>query len=158
MVEPIRKLVVVPCDPETAFKIFAEQTTNWWPREHHSLSAGKFGKPAEAVTIEPKVGGRVYETTPDGEELQWGSVLSYDPGKSICLSWHIAEPEENATEVEVTFTKTEDNKTEVVLIHRNWEVLGDRGQESRDHYNNGWVRVFEERYLKAAEGTLTSAS
>ena len=65
MVEPIRKLDVVPCDPDTAFKIFAEQTTNWWPREHHSLSAGRFGKPAKAVTIEPKVGGRVYAGSED---------------------------------------------------------------------------------------------
>ena len=31
MVDPIRKLIVVQCDADTAFRIFAEQTTDWWP-------------------------------------------------------------------------------------------------------------------------------
>lgn len=149
MIEPIRKLVVVPCDAATAFKIFAQQTSSWWPLEHHSVTAGQHGKPAKSVTIEPAVGGKIFETTPEGQELQWGSVIAYEPGKVLRFLWHIMEPVENATEVEVTFKENDSKETEVVLEHRNWHKLGERGQESRDHYNGGWVRVFEERFAGA---------
>lgn len=143
MVDPIKKLIVVPCDARTAFDIFAARTADWWPVEQHSLSAGRLGKPARSVTIEDQVGGRVFETTPDGDELHWGSIKVYERGKVLCFSWHVAEPVENQTEVEVRFEELSPDETQVTLEHRNWEALGERGGEARDHYNNGWVRVFE---------------
>jgi len=149
MTDPIRKKIVVPCDPHTAFRIFAQETASWWPLEHHSLSAGRLGKPAKAVTIEPGVGGRIFETAPTGEIFHWGSVKSYEPGKSLCFSWHVSEPVERSTEVEVTFTGRADGQTEVSLEHRNWEVLGETADETRGHYNNGWVTVFEVNYGNA---------
>ena len=149
MIDPIRKQVVVHCDAATAFRIFAKETASWWPLEHHSVTAGQHGKPAKSVTIEPTVGGRIFETTPDGQEIQWGSVTAYEPGKVLRFYWHIMEPVENATEVEVTFRENGDNRTEVILEHRDWHKLGERGEESRNHYNNGWVRVFEERFAGA---------
>ena len=156
MVDPIRKLIVVPCDADTAFRIFAQQTADWWPLAQHSLTVGRTGNPAKSVTIEPQVGGRIYETTPEGEKLHWGSVKIYEPGKAICFSWHVAEPVENQTEVEVLFEPLSAGRTQVTLEHRNWEALGERAEEARGHYNNGWVRVFEVCFGGACGGSATA--
>ncbi|MCP4315907.1 MAG: hypothetical protein GY789_07780 [Hyphomicrobiales bacterium] len=157
MVDLIKKLIVVPCDAQTAFHIFAARTTDWWPLDQHSLSAGRLGKPAKSVTIEQRVGGRIVETTANGEELHWGSIKTYEPGRVLCFSWHVAEPVENQTEVEVRFDQLAPAKTQVTLEHRNWEALGDRGGEARDHYNNGWVRVFEVCFGDACETQTVDA-
>ena len=110
-----------------------------------------WANPPRPSPIEPQVGGRIFETTPDGEELHWGSIKVYEPGNVLCFSWHVAEPVENQTEVEVRFEQLAPAKTQVTLEHRNWETLGDRGEEARGHYNSGWVRVFEECYGGACE-------
>lgn len=149
MTDPIRKKIVVPCDPDTAFRIFAKETATWWPLEHHSLSAGRFGQPAKSITIEPRAGGRILETAPTGEIFHWGSVKTYAPGKSLSFSWHVSEPVERSTEVEVLFNGMPDGRTEVVLEHRNWDILGEKAEETRGHYNNGWVKVFEVNYGNA---------
>ena len=126
------------------FRFFAERTNEWWPLDKHSLTAGNTGKAAKSVTIEPGVGGRIIEKTPEGEELHWGSVKVYEPGEILCFSWHVTEPVEKATEVEVRFEAVSPKETRVTLEHRNWDVLGEAGEESRGHYNNGWVHVFED--------------
>ncbi|WP_136656393.1 hypothetical protein [Nitratireductor sp. XY-223] len=157
MVDPIKKLIVVQCDPHTAFSVFAERTTDWWPLDKHSLTAGRTGNPAKSVTMEPGVGGRIIETTPEGEELHWGSIKVYEPGKVLCFSWHVSEPVERATEVEIRFEEVSPQQTQVTLEHRNWHVLGEGGEESRGHYNNGWVHVFEDCFGGACQAQRARA-
>ncbi len=83
MIEPIRKSIEVPGDPEAAFRTFAQAIALWWPLETHSVSAGTRGRPARDVAIEPRLGGRIYETTPEGECVTWGTVRAYQPGREI---------------------------------------------------------------------------
>lgn len=44
----------------------------------------------------------------------------------------------------------------MTLEHRNWEVLDERGSESRNHYNKGWVRVFEVCYGGACRKEMSA--
>ena len=48
--------------------------------------------------------------------------------------------------------RDEGEGTRVILEHRGWERLGDRGTEARMGYADGWPRVFAELYARAAEG------
>lgn len=147
MVEPVRKTIEVKCDPATAFSIFAEQTSDWWPLDAHSVSAMS-GKTARSVTIEPRAGGRVYETTPDGTSEPWGWVEVWQPAQRLKIFWHVMRDPEQATEVDVVFSLVEGG-TRVDLIHSGWEKLGDEAQKSRDGYDSGWVGVFVKRYAAA---------
>ena len=71
MIDPIEIDFTVACSPEHAFDVWTTRTTLWWPVEH-TVSA----EPDVAVSIEPRVGGRIFERTPAGEEHAWGEVLA----------------------------------------------------------------------------------
>jgi len=65
-------------DAAARFKLWAEQTSRWWPHRH-SVS----GAPGLAVTFEPRPGGRIFERTPSGAEHEWGEVLIWDPPRRL---------------------------------------------------------------------------
>ena len=87
---------------------------------------------ASRSSIEPGVGGRIYERTPEGEEHDWGEVTGWEPPNRISYLWHLRQDRADATEVEITFTATEGDGTTVSIVHHGWERLGARGQERRD--------------------------
>ena len=147
MVEPIHKSIEVPCDPTTAFSIFTKNTSSWWPLEANSISAMN-GEVAQSVTIEPQIGGQVFEIKADGSRENWARVVEYRPGELLTLAWHVMSPETEATQVEIHFSPSSIG-TRVELIHKGWEILGDAASDRRDSYNSGWVRVFEERFAEA---------
>jgi len=66
---PLRLTYPVACSPEHAFRTWTERFGSWWPPSH-SVS----GDPA-AVVREPRGGGRSYERTQDGTEVDWGEVV-----------------------------------------------------------------------------------
>lgn len=150
-IEPIRKEITVACDAETAFDVFARRISDWWPVAEHSVSAMN-GAVARKVVLDLVPGGRLYEISHDGEEIDWGTVKSVEPGRRLVLNWHINKPAALATEVDVTFTPRDDGKTDVVLVHRNFEAMGEDGPSQRAGYNSGWVNVFEHHYARACAG------
>jgi uncharacterized protein YndB with AHSA1/START domain len=143
-VAPVRKSTVVRRKPEEAFSIFTERFSSWWPYKTHSMS--KDG--AASVAMEPKVGGKLYEISDQGERKEWGSVLSFDPPRGFVTTWHPGMDPENPTELEIRFTAVPEG-TRVDLEHRNWERLGAKAAESRKGYDEGWVEVFERRFAEA---------
>ena len=60
---PLVHEFAVDCPPEHAWAVWAERTSLWWPATH-SVS----GAP-EAVVIEPRAGGRIFERGPGLREL-----------------------------------------------------------------------------------------
>jgi uncharacterized protein YndB with AHSA1/START domain len=123
--EAIRKTVLVDFTPEEAFDLFTARIASWWPVGTHSYGGDKVTN----VVVEPKIGGRVYEVTPDGEQ-DWASVLAWEPPGRFVLDWQIGDA--SGTEVEVTF-EPEGPGSRVVLEHR-----GFAGDEPRDRYSGGW--------------------
>lgn len=148
MTEPIVKTLEVPCDAQQAFDIFVNQVAGWWPLSKNTVSAMSGGV-AKSVTIEPRVGGRVYEIGPDDTEHHWGTVTAYEPGRRLTLDWHINSTADEATEVDVVFSAINAKRTRVQLTHHRWEALGDRADQTREGYNSGWVGVFDEAYAAA---------
>jgi uncharacterized protein YndB with AHSA1/START domain len=41
------------------------------------------------VTVEPRPGGRWYETDADGRESEWVTVLAWEPPHRVLLAWKI---------------------------------------------------------------------
>jgi Activator of Hsp90 ATPase homolog 1-like protein len=135
-VPPVEKSVLVPCNPVRAFQAFTAEIAQWWPIKTHSVSQAK----ATAVCIEPKVGGRVYETTEDGSELDWGQVLTWSPPRGFSMTWHPGRTADPHTVLELSFV-AEASATRVRLVHRSWEALGQDAQAKRDDYNGGWDKI-----------------
>lgn len=145
-ISPIVKTIDVRRSARDAFRLFTEEIRHWWPTETHTRAKSAEGEKTERVTIEPQVGGRVYETLNDGRELDWGEVTAYEPADVFAMEWRMGRPPKEATQVTVHFETLGEASCRVTLTHENWERLGEEAESQRDGYNNGWVAVFEEGF------------
>jgi hypothetical protein len=143
--DPLRIAFDLACTPEHAFDLWTNRTSMWWPTSH-TISA----RPDVEVVIEPRVGGRIYERTPDGEEHDWGHVTGWDPPTRITYLWHLRQDRADASEVEITFTPAEPTGTRMQIEHRGWHALGARGPDQRELNQRGWARLLP--HYKAAAG------
>jgi uncharacterized protein YndB with AHSA1/START domain len=131
--EPLRITVEVGCPPERAFELWTAHTSTWWPASH-TVSA----RPGLEVIIEPGVGGRIFERTPDGDEHDWGQVTDWEPPRRLAYLWHLRQDRADATEVEITFSDEGDGGTRLSIVHRGWDALGARGPDQRERNQRGW--------------------
>jgi uncharacterized protein YndB with AHSA1/START domain len=137
--EAIHRSVSVDCSVEHAFETFTKRIHDWWPLGTHSIEAGETGSTPETVVFDGP-GGRLYERTTKGEELEWARVTAFEPPHRFVLAWNPSREDRPRTEIEVTFTD-EDGKTRVDLEHRGWDRLGDNAAEAKEGYSQGWQTV-----------------
>lgn len=136
-VPPLETSVLVRCDPARAFEAFTAEIHQWWPLRSHSVAQAK----ARSVAIEPRIGGRIYETEEDGSIHEWGRVISWSPPTRFSMTWHPGRAADPHTVVELSFA-AEGGATRVRLVHRGWETLGKDAKAARDSYDGGWDKVF----------------
>ncbi|MBA2312159.1 MAG: SRPBCC domain-containing protein [Actinobacteria bacterium] len=133
---PVEKRVTVPQSAPDAFALFTRGIAEWWPLEGFSVK----GKEAATVTLEGRLGGRLYETGKDGSEHSWAEVLEWDEPHRVVFNWHPGKGPEDGQELEVTFEPSSAG-TDVGLQHRGWERLGQAALEARNVYDSGWIEV-----------------
>lgn len=148
MTDPIVKTVEVPCSAAEAFEVFTARIGSWWPLDSFAASV-RFGRPALDATIEPRVGGAVYETMHDGGRDDWGEVLVWAPGRAFACTWMPGNNKASPTRVDVAFEDIPGGRCRVTLTHSGWEAWGDKAREARDGYDGGWATVFEHRFAGA---------
>ena len=141
----VEKSVTVSVPVERAFDVFTAEIGTWWPLRTHAVDTER----SETVVMEGRVGGRLYERTPSGEEHVWGTLVDWEPPNRIVYSWHPGRGEETAQEVEITFSPEGDG-TRVDIRHYGWEKLGDRLEDTIASYQEGWDKVIAS-YAQAAE-------
>jgi uncharacterized protein YndB with AHSA1/START domain len=151
MTEPLRMTFDVGCAPERSFELWTAQTSTWWPASH-TVSA----QPDAQVIIEPGVGGRIYERTPEGQEYDWGQVTRWEPPHRIAYLWHLRQDRADATQVEITFAAGARDGTTVSIEHRGWERLGARGPQARQQNHHGWSSLLP--HFQAAAHHLDSSA
>lgn len=136
-ISPISRIVEVKAPPETAFEIFTARMGDWWP-QGRTLGA----KPAVAIILEPRPGGRWAERDEDGMETRWGKVLAWEPPGRLLLGWQLNSEftydPELLTEVELTFSPTATG-TRVTLEHRHLERFGDAAERVAGQLAGGWM-------------------
>ena len=136
MIAPLRLSFVVRCPAAHAFDVWTAQTSRWWPLSH-TVTEEK----GLHVVVEPRPGGRIFERTPTGEEIDLGWITAWEPPHRLVYQWHINADRSDATEVEITFTDQPDGATQVEIEHRGWERLGAAGAIRRDRNRAGWDAV-----------------
>jgi uncharacterized protein YndB with AHSA1/START domain len=131
VVAALQREVRVPCDLDTAFRLFTSHIGAWWPLATH----GVLGE-AASVAFE---GDRLVERL--GTEVAvWGEVLEHDPPYGFRMTWHPGHGPERATEVSVAFAPDGDDATVVTLTHTGWERLA-TPEATRENYAGGWTYV-----------------
>lgn len=136
-IDPVVKERAVPLSPRDAFELFTDRLASWWPLATHSIA----GRDTTTVTVDGRVGGRITETTPDGNSYAWADIIAWDPPHRFVMTWHPRPDPEAASIVEVRFEPTAEGCT-LHLEHRAWEELGaELGPKARDQYDPGWDEV-----------------
>jgi hypothetical protein len=148
-IAPVRKSIRVRASQARAFEVFTEGLDRWWPRKA-SIGAA----PMKSVTIEPRLGGRWYETGEDGSQCDVGKIQVWDPPNRFVVSWDLNsrwQPDPAAgSEVEVRFTAEGPGMTLVELEHRQFERMGlEGGAGMRNQVDNGWPGM-----LASFQGTV----
>lgn len=108
---PVCQATLVRSDVGHTFAVFVGAIGVWWPVQ--PFSAGK--DRVRDVTIEPLLGGRVYETWDDGTTVTWGDVLAWSPPTGLVMSWRETPV---PTEVELVFVQLGPNLTRVTVAPR----------------------------------------
>ena len=146
-IKPVQKELKVRLPRESAFKLFTEEISTWWPLPSHSVG----GDEAEICFFEGRAGGRIYEIMSDGREAEWGRVLAWEPYDRVVFNWYPGRTPDSAQEVTVTFSDFPGG-TRVELVHVGWEIRGAEAQKDRDGYDMGWDFVLANYVIAAASG------
>lgn len=119
MTEPLRLSFEVDAPLDHAFDTWTSAIGRWWPADHTHT-----GRSDLQIVLEGRVGGRIFERTPDAEEWDWGEVTAWEPPARLVYLWHLKRDRAEATEVEIRFVASADDATRVDIEHRGWDVLG----------------------------------
>ena len=104
----------LPCSAELAFTTYVQRIAEWWdPRYTASPDT------LRAVTIEPRVGGRVFATHKDFGEHDWGEVTVWEPGRRLVHTFALAQDPAHPSEVAVEFVDGEGGST-MRFAHGGW--------------------------------------
>jgi uncharacterized protein YndB with AHSA1/START domain len=129
-----RVTVSVAVPPGEAFRIFTEEIDQWWRRGPRFRNTRDGRGERGMLCIEPKVGGRVFEsidTEIDGSAgmgaatrvIEIGQVSVWEPARRLVFSWRASNfaPAES-TEVEALFEPAPSG-TRLTVTHRGWSAL-----------------------------------
>jgi hypothetical protein len=119
---PITHDLVLACSADHAFATYTDRIAEWWDPRYTANA-----ETLEAVTIEPRVGGRVYATHSDIGEHDWGEVTVWDPRRRLVHTFTLAQDPGHPSEVAVEFMATEGG-CDVRFAHGAWteENVSDR--------------------------------
>ena len=133
MIAPLELSYEIDCPVEHAFEVWTTRLSTWWPKGHSTS-----GDPGTVVTLEPRLGGRIFERTPEGTEIDWGEITAWNPPHRLGYLWHIARDRSDATDVVLTFVDAGSGKTRLDIVHSGWERLGAEGSSWREANTAGW--------------------
>ena len=138
MNSPLKRSVTVKCSIEHAFDTFTAQINAWWPKSHR-------GNAQSEIQFEMKVGGRLFERTPEGDERTLGELIFYERPNRITYTWF---PGANRlpTQVEIRFTDNGSNTdqpcTLVEIEHsEGLSGLGPEWPERVKRFDAAWNEV-----------------
>ncbi|HEY5948972.1 MAG TPA: SRPBCC domain-containing protein [Kofleriaceae bacterium] len=121
--------VTVDVEPAVAFEVFTQEIDLWWRRNVAYRVAGR--KPGTLV-LEGKVGGRLFEQYegPAGPAVhEAGRITAWEPPAGsgdgrLAFEWRgVNFAPGEVTHVEITFTRTESGRTQLVLVHSGFAAL-----------------------------------
>ena len=136
MTDPLRVAFDVACPPDRAFALWTGRIDTWWPADHTAT-----GRDDLTIVLEPGVGGRIFERTPEGDEHDWGEVTEWDPPARLGYLWHLRRDRGDATEVSVRFLHRDGAGTRVEIEHTGWERLGADAATWRARNELGWTTL-----------------
>jgi Activator of Hsp90 ATPase homolog 1-like protein len=141
--EPIAFEYPLRCSPADAFDTYTRRIGDWWDPRYTANA-----ETLESVTIQPRVGGRVYATHGDLGEHDWGEVSVWEPGRRLVHTFTLAQDPQHPSEVAVEFVADDGDpeRCTVRFAHGGWT---DANSAVREKFGD-W-QVMLERFATLAE-------
>jgi uncharacterized protein YndB with AHSA1/START domain len=133
VIGPLRLSYELSCSADHAFDVWTTRIAGWWPKGHTTSA-----DPGAVVVLEPHQGGRIFERTTDGAEIDWGVITEWSPPRRLGYTWHIGRDAAQATDVVVTFVDLGDGTSRLDIVQTGWERLGADAQTFREANSAGW--------------------
>ena len=143
---PVVRTIEVARSAADAFRIFTEETFAWWPRPSHTQARTALGERTVAIAIEPRAGGRIYESVSTGKQIDWGEVTVFQPPSRFAMRFWMGFPREQGGHVEVRFEPLSAERCRVTLSHTGWERFGADANAVRNRFVPGWTEVFDRAF------------
>lgn len=140
-VEPIKHEFVVRCTTTRSFDIYVNHIGQWWDPMYTTDA-----NTCVDVTIEPKLGGMVYETHRDGRCVVWGEVTQWSADQGLSYTSALSQDPEHPSQITVGFT-AHPQGCQVNFAHGGWT---DRNKACRAKFT-AWQAILN-RYIACAEG------
>lgn len=112
---PIRHEYVLPVTPREAFDAYVERIGQWWNPDYAPSADGYRG-----LTIEPRVGGRVFFVDAVRGELDWGRVLAIAPGAIVVHTSTLAQDPHHPSRITAQFVPLDEGGTRFEFEHGGW--------------------------------------
>ena len=113
--------IFVEVVPELAFEVFTTEIDLWWRR---GPQYRPWGKLPSSMHLEPRLGGRIFETRDDGGAThEAGTITVWEPPARLAFEWRGVNfaPGESTT-VDVRFVAS-GRGTRVTLVHAGWSKI-----------------------------------
>lgn len=122
---PIRHEYVLPVTPREAFDAYVEHIGDWWDPTY-SPSVDDY----RGMTIEPRVGGRVYIADASLGDVVWGHVLAIAPGAIVVHTIAIGPGTDHPSRITAQFVPLDEGGTRFEFEHGGWteENASDRAR------------------------------
>jgi Activator of Hsp90 ATPase homolog 1-like protein len=130
------------CSAQHAFAVYTGRIGEWWD-PNYSANA----ETLRSVTIEPRVGGRVFATHEDLGEHDWGEVTVWEAGERFAHTFTLAQDPQAPSEVRVEFADDEGG-CDLRFAHGGWT---EANAADRAKFND-WP-VLLERFAQLAEAS-----
>jgi hypothetical protein len=130
------------CSAQHAFAVYTGRIGEWWD-PNYSASA----ETLRGVTIEPRVGGRVFATHEDVGDHDWGEVTVWEAGERFAHTFTLAQDPQAPSEVRVEFAD-DGGGCALRFAHGGWT---EANAADRAKFND-WP-VLLERFAQLAEAS-----
>lgn len=125
----------IKCPKDLAWDCLVGRVSDWWPADFLCLTN------SSGIQFEAFAGGRLYEESPEGGQVLWGTVAMILPGESIDLVGPVTAafggPSINF--VHMSLTDNGDGMTQFKLKN---DVLGNLTDEGRESVQEGWAYLY----------------
>ena len=130
------------------WKALTKEMGKWWRRDFFVNSEAK------SFTMEPRVGGRVFEDWGEGAGVLWFTVVALDPGKSLDLVGYLTPAFGGPATSMVRFVIDDDPDGHGVVVRVTDSTIGKESPGCEASKQDGWKQLVGEGlrpYLEKAD-------
>ena len=133
--------IQIKATPKKVFNALTHDISNWWGRPYI------INEEATALTLEPRLGGLLYESWGDNQGYVWGQVTYLKTNEVLEITGPFGMTKAFYGRLCLTLTE-KDNVTNVELSHR---AYGELDEQTKQGYGTGWQDLVGERLKKFVE-------